>query len=326
MAGGPSTPALTAAVSNVGGFGFLAAGYLSVDALHQAIAKTRTLTGASFGVNLFVPSTPGDRNQVAAYATTLQPEAERLGVALGEPRWEDDGYEAKLEVVESTHVHLVSFTFGCPTAEIVDRLHRSDVQVAVTVTSVFEARLAADAGTDLLIVQGTEAGGHQGSFVDLSANGTALLPLLAEICDTTDVPAIGTGGIMNGTDAAAVLRAGAIAVQLGTAFLCAPEAGTSVPHRQAQREALFPETILTRAYSGRFARGLANRFALDHDGRAPQAYPEVHHLTRPLRVAATLAGDTSVPNLWAGTGWRQLSDEPAATIVRRIATDARRAD
>jgi nitronate monooxygenase len=325
MAGGPSTPALTAAVSNAGGYGFVAAGYLSVDALREAIAKTCTLTGASFGVNLFVPSTPGDPNEVAAYATTLQPEAERLGVALGEGRWEDDAYEAKLEVVESTDVHLVSFTFGCPTAEIVDRLHRADIQVAITVTSVFEARLAADAGTDLLIVQGTEAGGHQGSFADLSAQRIPLLSLLAQICETTDVPAIGSGGIMNGGDAAAVLGAGAIAVQLGTAFLCTPEAGTSVPYRKALLEALYSDTVLTRAYSGRFARGLANRFALEHDGRAPQAYPEVHHLTRPLRVAATLAGDTSVPNLWAGTGWRQLSNEPAATIVRRIATDVRRA-
>ena len=253
------------------------------------------------------------------------PKQRDWGSRSGEARWEDDAYEAKLEVVESSHVHLVSFTFGCPTAAIVDRLHRADIQVAITVTSVFEARLAADAGTDLLIVQGTEAGGHQGSFADLSAQRISLLSLLAEICETTDVPAIGSGGIMNGGDAATVLGAGAMAVQLGTAFLCTPEAGTSVPYRKALLEALYSDTVLTRAYSGRFARGLANRFALEHDGRAPQAYPEVHHLTRPLRVAATLAGDTSVPNLWPGTGWRHLSDEPAATIVRRIATDARRA-
>ena len=129
---------------------------------------------------------------------------------------------------------------------------------------------------------------------------------------------------MNGRDAAAVLEAGAIAVQIGTALLCTPEAGTSLLYRQALLEALYPDTILTRAYSGRFARGLANRFGVEHDGQAPQAYPEVHHLTRPLRAAATLAGDSSVPNLWAGTGWRQLTSEPAAVIVRRIASDVRR--
>jgi nitronate monooxygenase len=322
MAGGPSTPALTAAVSDAGGYGFLAAGYLSAEGLREVIEATRSLTGEPFGVNLFVPSAPGDPAQVAAYAAALQPEAERLGVALGEARWEDDAYNAKLGVVESTHVHLVSFTFGCPASEIIERLHQADIQVAVTVTSASEAEVAAEVGTDLLIVQGTEAGGHQGSFADLAASHRPLLTLLEEIRETTDVPMIGTGGIMTGRDAAAVLGAGAIAVQLGTALLCTPEAGTSAPYRQALLDGRYHDTILTRAYSGRFARGLANRFALEHDGQAPQAYPEVHHLTRPLRAAATKAGDASVPNLWAGTGWLQVTADPAATIVRRIAAEA----
>jgi nitronate monooxygenase len=129
---------------------------------------------------------------------------------------------------------------------------------------------------------------------------------------------------MTGGEAARVLEAGAVAVQLGTAFLCTPEAGTSAPYRQVLLDGRYPDTILTRAYSGRFARGLANRFALEHDGQAPQAYPEVHHLTRPLRAAATRVGDADVPNLWAGTGWRQVTVEPAATVVRRIGEGARR--
>src|SRR5665811_1005531 len=174
----------------------------------------------------------------------------------GEARWEDDAHDAKLGVVESTHVHLVSFTFGCPASEIVERLHRADIQVAVTVTTVLEAEVAADAGTDLLIVQGTEAGGHQGSFTDHSGNHRPLLTLLEEIRETTDVPMIGTGGIMTGRDAAAVLGAGAIAVQLGTALLCSPEAGTSALYREALLDGRFPDTILTRAYSGRLALSL----------------------------------------------------------------------
>jgi nitronate monooxygenase len=325
LAGGPSTPALTAAVAGAGGYGFVAAGYLSAELFREAIATTRTLTDAAFGVNLFVPSAPCDPAELADYASLLQPDADRLGVELGEPRWEDDAYDDKLEVVESARVHLVSFTFGCPSSQAVERLHRADVQVAVTVTSVLEAQLAADVGADLLVVQGTEAGGHQGNFADLAANHSPLLSVLAAIRETTKVPMIGTGGIMSGRDAAAVLGAGAIAVQLGTALLCTPEAGTFAHYRQALREGSYADTILTRAYTGRFARGLANRFALEHDGQAPAAYPEVHHLTRPLRAAANAAGDTSVPNLWAGTGWRQISAEPAATIVRRIAADARRA-
>jgi nitronate monooxygenase len=146
------------------------------------------------------------------------------------------------------------------------------------VTSVREAQLAVGTGADLLVLQGAEAGGHQGSFVDLTAKHRPLLSILAEIRASTSVPLIATGGIMSGRDAAA-LKAGAIAVQIGTALLCTPEAGTSVPHREALLDERYPETIITRAYSGRFARGLANRLAIEHDAHAPSAYPEVHHLT-----------------------------------------------
>jgi nitronate monooxygenase len=324
MAGGPSTPALAAAVAEAGGFGFVAAGYLSAEGLREAITSTRILTDAPFGVNLFMPSEPGDLDTVFDYAAALRPEADRLGVALGEPRWDDDAYGEKLAVVESARVHLVSFTFGCPTSEVVDRLHSAGIQVAVTVTSAREAQVADGAGADLLAVQGTEAGGHQGSFTDLEPNRSPLLSLLGEVRESTAVPMIGCGGVMNGHDAASALDAGAIAVQVGTALLCTPEAGTSAPYRQALLDGRYPDTIVTRAYSGRFARGLANRFAIEHHRQAPQAYPEVHHLTRPLRAAATAVGDASVPNLWAGIGWRQITTEPAAAIVRRIASDARR--
>ncbi len=325
MAGGPSTPELVAAVADAGGYGFMAAGYLSGDALRDAIAATRSLTGAPFGVNLFVPSTPGDPAQIAAYAQELQPEADRLGVALGDPRWEDDAYDVKLDVVESAQVDLVSFTFGCPPAPIVDRLHHAGVRVAVTVTSAHEARRAADVGPDFLAVQGTEAGGHQGTFANASANEESLLTLLGIIRDMTQLPLIGAGGVMTGPDTANALAAGASAVAIGTALLCAPEAGTSAPYRRALRDARYPDTTITRAYSGRFGRGLANRFALEHGEHAPAAYPEIHHLTRPLRAAAIKAGDTSVPNLWAGVGWRQVTARPAAVIIRDIATGAQRA-
>ncbi len=324
MSGGPGTSALTAAVSWSGAFGFIAAGYLNLDALGQMITTTRSLVGGHFGVNLFVPSAPGDQAEVARYAATLQSEADRLGVALGDPRWDDDDFEAKLDVVESAHLPMVSFTFGCPTPSVVDRMHRAGSQVVVTVTSVADTRAATAAGADGLAVQGTEAGGHQGGFTDLEANHRPLLSLLAEIREVTDLPLIGAGGIMTGPQAVAVLGAGAVAVQLGTAFLCTPEAGTSAIHRQALVDRRYPDTMVTRAYSGRFGRGLANQFAVAHHEQAPRAYPEVHHLTRPIRTAATQADDASVPNLWAGTGWVHVRSEPARAVVRRIATEAAR--
>ena len=140
----------------------------------------------------------------------------------------------------SAGVHLVSFTFGCPTPSTVDLLHRADCRVAVTVTSVAEARTAVDAGTDMVAVQGTEAGGHLGSFLDSDPNRQPLLGLLAELVEVTDIPLIAAGGVMSGADAAEVLAAGAVAAQVGTALLCTPEAGTSAPYRQALLDGRYP--------------------------------------------------------------------------------------
>jgi nitronate monooxygenase len=321
MAGGPSTPELAAAVNAAGGFGTVAAGYLTPEALGDALTRTRDLTADPIGVNLFVPGDPSDPDvdpaAIAAYAEGLQSEAERLTAALGDPRWDDDAFAAKVDVVARAGVHTVSFTFGCPAADTLRRLKQAGTQVAVTVTSRAEADHAAAAGADLFVVQGTEAGGHQGTFDPREPSRTPLATAVREIAPL-DLPMIAAGGIMTAADAGAALDAGARAVQVGTAFLCTPEAGSSAVHRRALIEQLYEDTMLTRAFSGRWARGLANRFARDHVD-APGGYPQIHHLTRPLRAAAAKAGDPDVPNLWAGTGWRAIRQAPAGEIVVRIA-------
>jgi nitronate monooxygenase len=315
MAGGPSTPALTAAVAAAGGYGFVAAGYLSPEALRAELDATRP----PFGVNVFVPSpSTADQAAVQAYAARLQLEADRFDVALGPPHWDDFAYDAKIETLVDAAVHSVTFTFGCPDPAVVARLQAVGSVVGVTVTSAHEAAVAEATGADFVIAQGTEAGGHQGGFDDAEPNRTPLLDIIAAIRDSTSLPVVGAGGVMTGADAAAVLAAGAFAVQLGTALLCTPEAGTSAPYRAALLEQRYSDTIVTRAYSGRYARGLANRFAAEHHDYAPRAYPEVHHLTGPLRRAAAAAGDADVPNLWAGTGWRELRAEPARAVIERI--------
>ena len=321
MAGGPSTPALTAAVGRAGGLGFVAGGYLTPDELRSTLATTRALTAAPFGVNLFCPGAPADPAPVEAYAALLRPEADRRGVPLGEPRWEDDHYGDKLALVAAEHVPVVSFTFGCPDAGALESLHAAGCSVAVTVTSVAEARCAERAGADLLAVQGSEAGGHQGAFLDRAPNLRTLPSLVDEVRASTTVPMVAGGGIMTGGDAADLLRRGAVGVQLGTAFLCCPEAGTSAPYRRALLERTYGDTMLTWAFSGRYARGLANGFAVTYSDAAPEAYPEIHHLTRPLRAAAAASGDPDVPNLWAGTGWRAVTTDPAEVIVGRIASE-----
>jgi nitronate monooxygenase len=317
MAGGPSTPALSIAVANAGGYAFVAGGYLTAATLADAMNDVRAGTSAPFGVNLFVPGSPAPRAEVEAYAEQLRSEADRIGAELGDDHWDSDHYEEKIEHLVNDAPDLVTFTFGYPTSDVIQRLHHAGAAIGVTVTSLAEARTACEAGADVLVVQGTEAGGHQASFDGTTINETPLADLLEQAGDLT-VPIIATGGIMTADDAAAALRVGAIAVQIGTALLCTPEAATSAVHRKALLDATFADTVVTRAYSGRYARGLRNRFAREHTD-APNAYPEVHYMTRPLRSAAAAAGDADVPNLWAGTNWRAISAAPAADVMRTIA-------
>jgi nitronate monooxygenase len=321
LAGGASTPALTAAVVEAGAFGFVAAGYRTADALRDELRATRALTAAPFGVNVFVPGRATERGRYERYIEALRDEAGRQGVALGEPRFEDDAWEAKLALLEDDPVSAVSFTFGCPPAEVAARLQAAGSTVCLTVTDVDEAQHAADAGADALIVQGIEAGGHRASFVDREGAGDyGLLALIQLVRAHVDLPLVASGAIASGGALAAVLCAGAQAAQIGTAFMRCPEAGTSAAHRAAL--AAETPTRLTRAFTGRQARGIVNRFLREHSEEAPPAYPEIHHVTAPLRAAGRAAGDADVINLWAGQAHELASDAPAAQVVAALAADA----
>src|SRR5215212_7896834 len=219
MGGGPSTPELAAAVSEAGGLGFLAAGYKQPGAVRDDIAALRALSGRPFGVNLFTPPGPApDPALVEAYARTLGAED------VGAPRHDDDWLEAKLELVADERVPVVSFTFGCPSREEIDALHRADCAVWATVTAAAEAVDAREAGADALVVQGVEAGGHRGSWDDAAPGDVGLLALLQTVGVTVDLPLVATGGIATGRGVAAVLAAGAAAAQVGTALALADEA------------------------------------------------------------------------------------------------------
>jgi nitronate monooxygenase len=324
MAGGPSTPALAIAVCQAGGLGFLAAGYKRADAVREEMNAVRAATGAPFGVNLFVPGDePADPEKLRAYLERIAPEAERQGAQLGEPRFDDDDWEAKLALVCAERPALVSFTFGCPAADVFERLHVAGVSAWVTITNAAEARAAHAAGADGLIVQGTEAGGHRGGFIDDGSDegGTGLLALLRITANATPLPMIATGGIVDGASLAAVLCAGACAAQIGTALMLSPEGATA----EAQRARLADPapTRITRAFSGRPARGMVNRFLTEHSAAAPLAYPEIHHVTSPLRAAARKRGDAEGFNLWAGQAHELVQARPAAEIVREMAAEAR---
>jgi nitronate monooxygenase len=321
LAGGPSTPALAAAVCEAGGLGFLAAGYKRPEAVRADLDALRGMTARPFGLNLFAPpASAADPAAVSAYAAQLQAESERSGVALGEPRRDDDAWEEKLALSLEERVPVVAFVFGCPAPEVIGRLRDAGSEVWVTVTTPAGARLARDAGADALVVQGIEAGGHRGGFDDEPGSELGLLAALQLIGAEVELPLVATGGLSTGRSIAAVLAAGAAAAQLGTALMRTPEAGTSPAHREAL--ASGEPTALTRAFTGRSARGVVNRFLREHSADAPAAYPEVHHLTAPLRAAAREQGDADGFHLWAGQTHALAEERPAGELVRRLAAEA----
>jgi nitronate monooxygenase len=325
MAGGPSTPALAAAVCNAGGFGFLAAGMKTVEAVRAELELTRAQTRQAFGLNLLMPGpNAADPALVRRYSDALRGEAARYGVELGAPRHDDDLFAGKLALAIEARVPVVSFAFACPARAVFEQLHAAGLAAWVTVTELDEALAAEQAGADALIVQGVEAGGHRGSFEDQDGRGElGLLSLLRLVARRTNLPLVAAGGIADGEAVAAALAAGATAAQVGSAFMRCPEAGTSIAHRSAL--AAGGTTGLTRAFSGRRARGLVNRFQAEYSSIAPAAYPEIVHVIAPLRAAASAAGDSQAINLWAGQAHALAEERPAGELVGQWSSDATRA-
>ena len=318
MAGGPSTPELTAAISGAGGFGLLAGAYLSPDALREQIAAVRALTDRPFGVNLFVPEEiPFDAEAFLRFREQLLPLAERYGAKLPEMvDYTDDQFDGKVAVLLDERVAAVSFTFGVPEPAVFADFTDRGIATISTITGPYEAEVAVAAGTTMLCAQGFEAGGHRSTFH--IRNEDREIPLADLIPDVAGlgVPVIGAGGVSGINDVRAILDAGAVAAQVGTLFLRTPEAGTKPAHRAALADPQFTETVTTRAYSGRLARGLVNRYIEDFTDSAPPVYPQINTLTGPLRKAA--ADDAQVINLWAGTGWKGAQEQSAADVVAAL--------
>ncbi|MHB8339600.1 MAG: nitronate monooxygenase [Mycobacteriales bacterium] len=317
MAGGPSTPALVAAAAEAGAVGFLAAGYKTAAEVTSEIAAVRTATSEPFGVNLFVPGSPTvDRVALSSYLDSLARDAAAVGAALGEPSWDDDGWDAKLAALLAAAPPMVSFTFGCPAADIIEAFQGVGSVVAVTVTRPQDAETAAAAGADALCVQGFEAGAHRATFRNDEAAGQdyGLLALIGEVGQACDLPQIAAGGIAGPRQVQAVLAAGAVAAQCGTAFLRCPESGAHPAYKAALADPRHTTTAVTRAFSGRRARGIVNRFLLEHSD-APAAYPEINNATRALRAAAADHADLHRMSLWAGQGFRSTSDRPAGETI-----------
>lgn len=318
MAGGPSTPALVEAAAAAGGVGFLAAGYKSVEQLAGQISTVRA-AGVPFGVNLFAPNPlPVDLTAYHRYAASLQAEADRYGLELPSeiPLEDDDLWPFKLDLLVRDPVPLVSFTFAVPQPNEVRALRRAGSVVAQTVTTAAEAKEATAAGVDLLLVQAPAAGGHSATLTPRRMPAPIpMAELLDQVALVTPLPLVAAGGLATPTSVRAVLAAGAVAAMVGTVLLRSDESGANPVHKAALAAAEPHRTVLTRAFSGRPARGLRNHFIEHHEKDAPYGYPALHHLTSPIRQAAVAAGDAELTNLWAGTGYEHAAEGSAAAIL-----------
>jgi nitronate monooxygenase len=322
MAGGPGTAALVTAAAQADSLGFLAGGYKTPEQLHQQITEVRTSTPI-FGVNLFAPNPLAvDPAQYRRYVDELSPLAQRYGVELPSvPSEDDDHWQSKLDLLLGDPVPVVSFTFGIPPRQVIDSLRTQGSVVVQTVTDAAEARAATDAGADMLAVQGCAAGGHSATLTPRRfPDPIPTAVLVAMIQDATRLPVIAAGGLATPAQVAAAVRSGAHAAMAGTVLLRTPESGASPAHQAAIADHSRGETILTRSFTGRPARALRNRFTDQYEAIAPPGYPAVHYLTSPIRKAAAAAGDLENVHLWAGTGYQQATTNPAADVLRTLAS------
>jgi nitronate monooxygenase len=327
MAGGPTTPELATAVSNAGGLGTLAGGMLSPDAIRQAIAEVRSLTLKPFGMNLFLLDTPHPAAELIAKAMeVLNPIRIELGLSPEDsPAKFCEDFPAQFNVLLEMRPALASFTFGILDEAQIAALHAGGTLVCGTATTVAEACAWETVGADMVCAQGSEAGGHRGTFLgDYESALVGTMALVPQMVDAVRIPVIAAGGIMDGRGIAAAHMLGASGVQMGTAFMRCPEAGTSLPWRNALQTAKEDQTRVSRVYSGKPARGLINEFMrrLSPFEKEIPPYPIQNALTGSIRRAAVKADRPEFLSLWAGQGAGMCRDLPAGDLVRVLEREA----
>lgn len=331
LAGGGDTPGLVAAVSNAGGIGFIGAAYLTPRQVEAAGQAVRAKTKRPFGINLFAPMPSPDMpenvelalRRVAPYFSELELAAPS---AVQKPT---QTFADQLAAALETGASAFSFTFGMLPSDAIAAIKGRGMILFGTATTVSEAVALAKAGVDGIIAQGSEAGGHRGTFLgDFSSGMVGTMPLVPQIVDAVHVPVIASGGIMDGRGIVAALALGASAVQLGTAFLTCHEAGVPDAYKEAILAAREDQTRITRAFSGRPARGIVNRFMNEVESsqsdEAILPFPLQNALTRPLRAAAAKKGRAEFLSLWAGQGVRLARRQSAQELIARLAAEVER--
>jgi nitronate monooxygenase len=326
LAGGGDTPALVAAVCNAGALAFIGAAYLTPEQIGAAAREVRARTSKPFGINLFAPLPE------AELPSDPKPALERVAPFFAElslpppivPARPRDSFSEQLAAAIDSGASVFSFTLGVLPKNAIDAIKTRGMFLIGTATTVEEAIALEKAGVEAIVTQGSEAGGHRATFaVDFNSGMIGTISLVPQVVDAVAVPVIASGGIMDGRGIAAALALGASAVQMGTVFLTCDEAGVPEVYKEAILKAREHETGLTRAFSGRPARGIVNRFMTEFDesnaAGAILPFPLQNDLTRPLRAAAAKQGRPEFLSLWAGQGVRLAQRRTAAQMVECLA-------
>jgi nitronate monooxygenase len=324
---GPVLSEMTIAVANAGGLGSLPSAMLSPEQTRAELEKVRAATKAPVNLNFFCHTPPvADERREGAWRKRLAPYYAELGVDPAAPiptssRTPFD--EGLCQLVEELRPEVVSFHFGLPPAPLLARVKAAGAKVISSATSVREAIWLEERGCDAIIAQGFEAGGHRGIFLsDRADQQVGTMALVPQVADAVKVPVIAAGGIADGRGIAAALTLGASAVQIGTAFLFCPEARITAAHRAALKAAFDDDTVLTRVFTGRPARGIANRIIREIGAMSdlPPQFPLAGGALMPLRGKAEPAGSGDFSPLWSGQAMRlgreMSTEELTRTLVR----------
>lgn len=331
LGGGPSTAALVAAVSNTGALGSLGGAYLTPEDLERTIQSIQKLTKNPFAVNLFAPTPTPKLQQDQIDAAVKVTQDYRKELALSEPLIQapfSESFADQIATVINCKPAVFSFIFGLISEELINECHQQQIKVIGTATTLEEGLMLQELGVDAVVAQGAEAGGHRGTFTAEQQDpliGTFVLTRI--MAHALNVPVIASGGIMDGSGIASALTLGAQAAQLGTAFLLCKEAGTSTTYRKILREAQGHETQLTRAFSGRWARGIKNRFMeeMEQHDAAILPFPVQNAFTRDIRKKATELGRPEFLSLWAGQGVGLIREMRAEELVQILYEETLRA-
>jgi nitronate monooxygenase len=325
---GLAPPALAAAVCNAGALGSMGCGPLPPAIMREQVVRLREATNHPFNLNFFVYDQPrNNRRETARVREKLTPYFEEFGLgAVPEPTEPFPPFdEERLGLVLELRPRVVSFHFGLPEPSAVRQIKEARCIILSSATTVVEARWLEANGADVIIAQGFDAGGHRGSFSGSPGAGmVGTMALVPQIVDAVRVPVVAAGGIADGRGIAAAFALGACGVQMGTAFLACPEATVSPLYRAQLRAATDEITVLTRAFTGRVARAMRNRFVTEMADTEALDFPLQASLTGPLAQLPNDEARAAFSPFWAGQAAPLVRDLPARQLVEKIVTEAQR--